>query len=39
MFAVFKWLFLTVFAAFTWLLAGYAVEYFRPNYHVSERRK
>ena len=30
MITIFKWIFLTFFAALAWLVTGYSVEYLRP---------
>jgi hypothetical protein len=37
MLTVFKWLFMSVFAAFAWLITGYTVEYFRPYKPVKNK--
>ena len=37
MFALIKWIFVGLFAGLAWLVAGYALEYFRPYKRVEVR--
>ncbi len=37
MLAIFKWLFMAVFAVLAWLLTGYTYEYFHPYSPVKKK--